>query len=244
VYRKDLRRDDGNPLLLRGYGSYGYSYALAFQLENVSLLDRGWIVARTHVRGGSEMGRAWYEQGRMLNKKNTFTDFIACAETLCRQGYTTPERTAMVGGSAGGLLIGAVLNMRPDQFGAAIAAVPFVDVINTMLDETIPLTVPEYEQWGNPHQKEYYDYMRSYSPYDNVTPQAYPPLMVITGVNDSAVQYWEPAKWVAKLRANRTDKNPLLLHINFGAGHAGASGRYDELREAAFEYAFLLDTIK
>lgn len=243
VYRRDRRGEGPQPLLLEGYGSYGVSNEPSFDANLVSLLDRGVIYAIAHVRGGGEMGRQWYEDGKLLHKKNTFTDFIACAEHLIAAGYTRPDRLAILGGSAGGLLIGAVLNMRPDLFRCAIAHVPFVDVVNTMLDETIPLTVIEYEEWGNPHEPQYFDYMLSYSPYDNVRPQSYPHMLVTAGLNDPRVQYWEPAKWVARLRAARTGDSLLLLKTNMDAGHAGASGRYDRLREIAFEYAFVLDRL-
>lgn len=240
VYRTDLRREGGNPTLLYGYGAYGIPSEPAFQAQRISLLDRGFVFAIAHVRGGSELGRRWYEAGKLLNKKNTFTDFIACAEELIRRGYTRPEKLAIMGGSAGGLLVGAVLNMRPDLFRAAIAKVPFVDVINTMNDPSLPLTVIEYEQWGNPAEREFYEYMRSYSPYDNVAPRAYPHILATAGLNDPRVSYWEPAKWVAKLRALKTDNNVVLLKTNLDAGHSGKTGRYEALRETALDYAFLL----
>jgi oligopeptidase B len=241
VYKRGLRRDGGNPLLLYGYGAYGHSIDAAFSSNRLSLLDRGFVFAIAHVRGGKEMGRAWYEQGKLLRKKNTFGDFIACAEHLIASGYTNTRRLAVYGGSAGGLLVGAVINERPDLFAAAIASVPFVDVLNTMLDPTIPLTVIEYGEWGNPNDKHYYDYIKSYAPYENVAPQEYPHLLVTSGLNDSRVQYWEPAKWVARLRARRTGDNRLLLKTKMSAGHGGPSGRYEQLRETAFQYAFLLD---
>jgi oligopeptidase B len=241
VYREGLKKEGGNPLLLDGYGSYGYSMDASFDANRISLLDRGFVYAIGHVRGGQELGRSWYEDGRQLKKKNTFTDFIACAEHLIREGYTEPDRLFIKGASAGGLLIGSVINMRPDLFKAAIAAVPFVDVVTTMLDETIPLTTSEYDEWGNPNKKEFYDYMLSYSPYDNVEARAYPNLLVLTSFQDSQVQYWEPAKWVAKLRAVKTDSNLLLLKTEMAGGHGGASGRYKKYRETAFQYAFLLD---
>jgi oligopeptidase B len=243
VYRRGLAQDSSNCLLLNGYGSYGSSSDPHFSSYRLSLLDRGCIYALAHVRGGGEMGRWWYDQGKLLHKKNTFTDFIACAEHLVEEGYTAPGRIAISGGSAGGLLIGAVVNMRPDLWGAAVADVPFVDVINTMADPSIPLTVIEYEEWGNPADPEYYRYMLSYSPYDNVKPQAYPNLLVTAGLNDPRVQYWEPAKWTAKLRALKTDQNLLILKTNMDAGHGGSSGRYDYLEEIAFEYAFILDRL-
>ena len=201
------------------------------------------IFAIAHIRGGGEMGRPWYENGKLLRKRNTFTDFIACAEHLIAQRYTNPQHLAIMGGSAGGLLMGAVTNMRPDLFKAVVAKVPFVDVVNTMLDDSIPLTVIEYEEWGNPHEKTFYDYMMTYSPYDNVRAQDYPNLLITAGLNDPRVQYWEPAKWTARLRSLKTDDHTLLLKTNMGAGHGGASGRYDKLRETAFDYAFLLDTL-
>jgi oligopeptidase B len=243
VYRKPLARDGKRPMLLYAYGSYGSSTDPAFSSNRISLLDRGVIFAIAHIRGGQEMGRAWYDQGKMLNKKNTFTDFIAAAEHLVAAGYTSREKLAIQGGSAGGLLMGAVTNMRPDLFKAVVADVPFVDVINTMLDASIPLTAQEWMQWGNPRIREQYVYMKSYSPYDNVQRKAYPHLLVTAGLNDPRVGYWEPAKWVAKLRAMKTDNNTLLLRTNMGAGHGGASGRYDYLKEVALRYAFILDKI-
>jgi oligopeptidase B len=205
------------------------------------LIDRGFVYAIAHVRGGEELGRRWYEDGRLLNKRNSFTDFIACAEHLVREGYTSSGGLYAMGRSAGGLLMGAVANMRPDLFRGIVAGVPFVDVVTTMLDESIPLTTFEYDEWGNPNDRAFYDYMLSYSPYDNVEPKQYPNILVTTGFHDSQVQYWEPAKWVAKLRARKTDRNRLLLKTNMDAGHGGASGRYRKYRETAFEYAFLLD---
>jgi oligopeptidase B len=243
VYRLPLERDGGRPLLLQGYGSYGYSFDPAFSSNLLSLLDRGYVAAIAHVRGGEEMGRAWYENGKLLNKRNTFTDFIAAAEHLVAEGYTSSDRLAINGGSAGGLLMGAVTNLRPDLFTAVLAEVPFVDVVNTMLDATLPLTVIEYDEWGNPNDPAYYEYMRAYSPYDNVASKDYPHLLVTAGLNDPRVAYWEPAKWTARLRARKTDRNRLLLRTNMGAGHGGASGRYDYLREVAFKYAFLLDVV-
>ncbi len=243
VYKRGLPRNGENPALLYGYGAYGASNDPGFSATRLSLLHRGFVFAIAHVRGGSELGRAWYEDGRMLKKKNTFTDFIACAEHLIREGYTRREKLAIMGGSAGGLLIGACLTMRPDLFGAAIAHVPFVDVVTTMSDPTIPLTSLEYDQWGNPDDPQAFEYMLSYSPYDNLRPAAYPPVLVTTGLNDPRVAYWEPAKFVAKLRELKTDDNPLLLYTNYDAGHAGASGRYDYLREIALDYAFLIDRL-
>jgi oligopeptidase B len=244
VYNKDLYRGDGsNPLYLEGYGAYGISSDAEFSSSRISLLDRGFVYALAQVRGGSEMGRWWYDQGELLYKKNTFTDFIACAEHLIAQKYTSKDKLAITGGSAGGLLIGAVTNMRPDLFKVVIAQVPFVDVLNTMLDPTIPLTVTEYEEWGNPHDSTYYFYMKSYSPYDNVERKAYPAMLITGGLNDPRVAYWEPTKWTSKLRALKTDSNDLFLKINMGEGHFGVSGRYAELKDVAFEFAFCLDEL-
>jgi oligopeptidase B len=243
VYRKGIKKDGRNPCLLYGYGSYGYSMDPTFNSNRISLLDRGFIFAIAHIRGGQEMGRAWYEDGKYLNKKNSFTDFIACGRHLIAEKYTSKGNLAIMGGSAGGLLIGAVLNMAPDLCHAAVAGVPFVDVVTTMLDETIPLTVNEFEEWGNPKDKAFYDYLLSYSPYDNVEAKDYPHILITAGLNDPRVQYWEPAKWLAKLRITKTDQNRLLMKTNMGAGHHGASGRYDYLKEIAFEYAFIIDTI-
>lgn len=239
VYRKGVKKDGNNPTLLYAYGSYGATMDPYFSSVRLSLLDRGFIYALAHIRGGQEMGRDWYEDGKLLNKKNTFTDFINCGEFLIKNNYTTTEGLFAMGGSAGGLLMGAVVNMRPDLWKGVVAAVPFVDVITTMLDESIPLTTGEYDEWGNPNEKEYYDYILSYSPYDNVVAQDYPNMLVTTGLHDSQVQYWEPAKWVAKLRVNKTDDNLLLLHTNMEAGHGGASGRFESLKETAMEYAFM-----
>lgn len=243
VYKKGMVKNGKNPLFLYGYGAYGSSSEPYFSSNRLSLLDRGFIYAIAHVRGGGEMGRYWYEDGKLLHKRNTFTDFIACAKHLIAEKYTSREKLVMAGGSAGGLLMGAVTNMRPDLFKAVIAEVPFVDVINTMMDPSIPLTVIEYEEWGNPHQKGYYDYMRTYSPYDNVAPKDYPNILITAGLNDPRVAYWEPAKWTAKLRALKTDNNLLLLKVNMGAGHGGASGRYDYLKEIAFDYAFVFKVL-
>ena len=240
VYRKDVKRDGSSPLLLTGYGSYGVPNNPTFSSNRVSLLDRGVVVAIAHVRGGGEMGKKWHDQGRMFAKRNTFTDFIAVAEHLIREKWTSADRLAIEGGSAGGLLVGAVVNMRPDLFHVAISRVPFVDVLNTMLDPTLPLTVGEFEEWGNPRIREQYEYMRSYSPYDNIAARDYPAMLVKTSFNDSQVMYWEPAKYVARLRATKTDSNPLVFKVNMAGGHGGSSGRYDKLREAAFDYAFLL----
>jgi oligopeptidase B len=241
VFRKGISMDGANPLLLYAYGSYGASMDAYFSIPRLSLLDRGFIFAIGHVRGGSEMGRKWYEDGKLLNKRNTFTDFISCGEFLVSEKYTRPEKLFAMGGSAGGLLMGAIVNMRPDLFKGVVAAVPFVDVLTTMLDESIPLTTGEYDEWGNPNDKIYYDYMRTYSPYDNVKAANYPNLLVTTGYHDSQVQYWEPAKWVARLREMKTGDNLLLFHTNMDAGHGGASGRFEPYRETAMEFAFLLD---
>ncbi len=243
VYKQGIQKDGKNPLLLTGYGSYGASYPASFSSNRLSLLDRGVVIAIAHIRGGGEMGRKWYEDGKFLNKENTFTDFIACAEHLITQKWTSSDRLAISGGSAGGLLMGAVLNMRPELFKLAIANVPFVDVVTTILDTSLPLSALEWEEWGNPNDKTYYDYMKFYSPYDNVKLQDYPHILITAGLNDSRVKYWEPAKWTAKLRELKTDNNILLLKTNMGAGHGGASGRYERLKETAFEYAFLLDRL-
>jgi oligopeptidase B len=243
VYRKDLDPRKKNPLLLYAYGSYGSSMQDSFNSNRFSLVDRGMIYAIAHIRGGGEMGKEWHEQGRMLSKKNTFTDFIDVAEYLVKENYTSKEKLAISGGSAGGLLMGAVVNMRPDLFKAVMAYVPFVDVMNTMLDPTLPLTTQEYIEWGNPNEKEAYLYMKSYDPYSNIEKKKYPAMLVRTSLNDSQVGYWEAAKWVAKLRAHKTDDNVLLLRVNMGAGHGGASGRYDKLREDAHDYAWLLATL-
>lgn len=243
VYRKGALRTGGTPTWLYAYGSYGASIDPVFNSNRLSLLDRGMVFAIAHIRGGGEMGRAWYDNGKLLHKKNTFTDFVACAEYLVAQGITTPEQLVVAGRSAGGLLMGAVLNLRPDLFKAAIAGVPFVDVISTMMDPTIPLTTGEYEEWGNPADPAYYAYMKSYSPYDNLQAVDYPHILATAGLNDPRVQYWEPAKWVAKLRTVKRDGNRLLLKTNMSAGHAGASGRFDYLQEVAFEYAFFLETL-
>lgn len=240
VYRKGTKIDGSAPLLLYGYGSYGASIPPTFSSNRLSLLDRGVIFVIAHIRGGGELGEDWRQAGRMMNKINTFTDFIACAEHLVKAKYTSSERLVIQGGSAGGLLVGAVSNMRPDLFKAVVSQVPFVDVLNTMLDASIPLTTSEYIEWGNPNEKPAFDYMKRYSPYDNVGKKNYPAMLVKVSVNDSQVPYWEGAKLVAKLREMKTDRNPILLKVNFGAGHGGASGRYDALRETAFDYAFML----
>ena len=241
VYHKDTPLDGTSPCLLYGYGSYGASMDPAFSMTRLSLLNRGFVYAIAHIRGGEEMGRQWYEDGKLLNKKNTFTDFIDCGKALVEKKYSDPKRLYAMGGSAGGLLMGAVVNMEPDMWAGIIAAVPFVDVVTTMLDESIPLTTGEFDEWGNPKDKRYYDYIKTYSPYDNVEAKNYPPMLVTTGLHDSQVQYWEPAKWVARLREMKTDKNPLLLYTNMDAGHGGASGRFRQFKETAMEYTFLLD---
>lgn len=241
VYHKDTKHAANTPLLLYGYGSYGYSIDPYFSSVRLSLLNRGFIFAIAHIRGGQEMGRAWYEDGKLLKKKNTFYDFIDCAKALCEQAYTSPKHLYAQGGSAGGLLMGAVVNMEPELWNGVIAGVPFVDVISTMLDESIPLTTGEFDEWGNPKDKEYYDYIKSYSPYDNIEAKNYPNLLVTTGYWDSQVQYWEPAKWVAKLRDLKTDNNLLLMYCDMEVGHGGASGRFKRYKEVAMEYAFLLD---
>jgi len=244
VYRKGLKKDGKNPLLLYAYGSYGSSMDPYFSSARLSLMDRGFIYAIAHIRGGEDLGRQWYEDGKLLKKKNTFTDFIDCSKFVIAEKYTSAEHLYAEGGSAGGLLMGAIVNMAPELYHGVIAQVPFVDVMSTMLDDSIPLTTGEYDEWGNPNVKKYYDYMRSYSPYDNVTAQAYPNMYVSTGLHDSQVQYWEPAKWVAKLRTLKTDKNVLFLDTNMEAGHGGASGRFEALKEVAKEFSFLLDLEK
>jgi oligopeptidase B len=240
VYKKGFKKDGSQPLLLYGYGSYGYSIESTFRSSRLSLLDRGFAFAVAHIRGGDEMGRQWYEDGKLLNKKNTFFDFIDVADFLIDKNYTSNNKIFAYGGSAGGLLMGAVINYRPELFRGVIAAVPFVDVITTMMDESIPLTTGEYDEWGNPNQKEYYDYILSYSPYDNVEKKDYPAMLVTTGLHDSQVQYWEPAKWVAKLRDMKTNDEPLLLWTNMDFGHGGASGRFEIHKETAMEDAFML----
>lgn len=241
VYRKGIKKNGTNPLLQYGYGSYGSTIDPYFSTTRLSLLDRGFIFAIAHVRGSEYLGRPWYENGKLLKKKNTFTDFIDVSKHLIAEGYTSKDHLYAMGGSAGGLLMGAVANMAPQYYNGIIAAVPFVDVVTTMLDDSIPLTTGEYDEWGNPNEKEYYDYMKSYSPYDNVVAQDYPNMLVTTGYHDSQVQYFEPAKWVAKLRELKTDDNLLLFHCNMEAGHGGASGRFEALKEVAEEYAFMLD---
>ena len=240
VYRKDSFERGKNPLYVYGYGSYGYSLPIGFNSNRLSLLDRGFVMAYAHIRGGGDLGKPWHDAGRLMQKRNTFTDFIAVVEHLLANGYGDPARVAMEGGSAGGLLMGAVANLRPDLFRAVLSHVPFVDVMNTMLDASLPLTVPEYEEWGNPNEEEAFAYMLSYSPYDNTVAKDYPAMLVKTSLYDSQVMYWEPAKYVARLRTLKTDDNSLLLHTNMTAGHGGASGRYDYLKEIAMDYAFLL----
>lgn len=244
VYRKGLKKDGTNPLLLYAYGSYGHSMDVTFSSTRLTLLDRGFIFAIAHIRGGEDLGRQWYEDGKLLKKKNTFTDFIDCSKFVIEQKYTLPEHLYAEGGSAGGLLMGAIVNLAPELYHGIIVQVPFVDVITTMLDESIPLTTGEYDEWGNPNVKKYYHYMASYSPYDNVKKQSYPNMYVSTGLHDSQVQYWEPAKWVAKLRSIKTDDSVLFLDTNMDAGHGGASGRFEAIKELAKEYSFLLDLEK
>jgi oligopeptidase B len=243
VYRKDFKRDGKAPVHLYGYGSYGFPLPITFSSNRLSLLDRGFAIVLAHIRGGGEMGKPWHDDGRMLKKRNTFTDFIAAAEHLIGESWTSPEGLVIEGGSAGGLLMGAVVNLRPDLWRAVVSKVPFVDVINSMLDETLPLTVGEFEEWGNPKKKDEYEYMKTYCPYTNLEKKAYPSMLVKTSFHDSQVMYWEPAKYVAKLRTLKTDKNPLLLKTNMAAGHGGASGRYDALHEAAFDYAYVLSSV-
>ena len=241
VYRKDMKKEDGsNPLYVYGYGSYGFPLPVTFSSNRLSLLDRGFVMAFAHIRGGGDLGKPWHDAGRMMNKLNTFTDFIDCTEYLVANKYGARDKIVIEGGSAGGLLMGAVTNLRPDLFKVVVAHVPFVDVMNTMLDASLPLTVPEYEEWGNPNEKAAYDYMLKYSPYDNLKKGLYPAMLVKTSFNDSQVMYWEPAKYVAKLRTLKTDNNVLLLKTNMAAGHGGSSGRYDYLKEIAFDYAFML----
>lgn len=243
VYKKNLVKDGSRPLYLTGYGAYGASTPATFSFSLLSLLNRGVIFARAHIRGGGDLGQTWHDQGKMMLKRNTFTDFINCSEHLIAEKYTSKDRLVIQGGSAGGLLIGAVVNMRPELFKAAIAEVPFVDVINTMLDESLPLTVGEFLEWGNPKVKNEYDYMKSYCPYTNIAAKAYPNILVKTSINDSQVMYWEPAKYVAKLRATKTDDNLLMLKTNLAGGHGGSSGRYDRFREVAFNYVFILTQV-
>jgi len=241
VYHKDTKKNGKAPLLQYAYGSYGNTIDPSFSSIRLSLLDRGFIYAIAHVRGGEYLGRQWYEDGKLLKKKNTFTDFIDVSKHLIATDYTSEDHLYASGGSAGGLLMGAVINMAPELYHGVIASVPFVDVVTTMLDDSIPLTTGEYDEWGNPNKKEYYDYMKSYSPYDNAFAKAYPNLFVTTGYHDSQVQYWEPAKWVAKLREHHTGKNQILFYCDMESGHGGASGRFESLKEVAKDYAFLLD---
>jgi len=240
VYHKDTPKSENTPLLLYGYGSYGHTVDASFSSTRLSLLDRGYIFAIAHIRGGEYLGREWYEDGKMLHKKNTFFDFIDAAKYLISENYTSPKHLYAMGGSAGGLLVGAVMNYNPELFNGIVAQVPFVDVVSTMLDDTIPLTTGEYDEWGNPNEREYYDYMKSYSPYDNVEAKNYPNILITTGFHDSQVQYWEPAKWTAKLRELKTDDNILIFKTDMSSGHGGASGRFESLKEIALEYAFLL----
>jgi oligopeptidase B len=244
VYKKGLVQNGSAPMLLYGYGSYGISMDPTFSSDRLSLLDRGFIYAIAHIRGGADLGKPWHEDGRILKKKNTFTDFIACAEHLIAEKYTSSDRLAIMGGSAGGLLMGAVTNMRPDLFAVVVAKVPFVDALNTMLDASLPLTVGEYEEWGNPNEKQYYDYIKSYAPYENVGAKEYPTILITAGLNDPRVSYWEPAKWAAKLRAMKKDNRMLLLKTNMGSGHFGSSGRYEYIKETAFDYAFILSALR
>jgi oligopeptidase B len=243
VYKNGLKKDGSNPALIYSYGSYGYSTDVHFSASMYSLIDRGFVYAIAQIRGGSDLGEQWYEDGKLLNKKNTFTDFIACSEKLINDGYTSSDKLAAMGGSAGGLLMGAVSNMRPDLYQTIVAQVPFVDVINTMLDDTLPLTTGEYEEWGNPNEEEYYNYILSYSPYDNISAQDYPNILVTGGINDSQVLFHEPAKYTAKLRALKTDNNILILKMNMESGHGGATGRYEGIRETAFDFAFILNRV-
>ena len=243
VYKKELKKDGSNPALIYSYGSYGISSDVYFSTAYYSLIDRGFVFAIAQIRGGSDMGEQWYEDGKLLKKKNTFTDFIACSEKLIADKYTSADKLAAMGGSAGGLLMGAVANMRPDMYQTIVAQVPFVDVITTMFDETLPLTTGEYEEWGNPNEEEYYNYIKSYSPYDNVKEQDYPNFLITGGVNDSQVLFHEPSKWAAKLRKFKTDDNIVLLHMNMESGHGGATGRYSRIKDVAFEFAFILDRV-
>lgn len=243
VYKKGLVQNGKAPMLLYGYGSYGISMDPTFSSDRLSLLDRGVIYAIAHIRGGADLGKPWHEDGRILMKKNSFTDFIACAKHVVAEKYTSSDRLAIMGGSAGGLLMGAVTNMRPDLFAVVVAKVPFVDALNTMLDASLPLTVGEYEEWGNPNEKQYYDYIKSYAPYENVAAKEYPTMLITAGLNDPRVSYWEPAKWTAKLRAMKKDNHMLLLKTNMGSGHFGSSGRYEYIKETAFDYAFILNAL-
>jgi oligopeptidase B len=241
VYKKGFKKDGSAPTLLYAYGSYGYSIDATFSSTRLSLLDRGFVFAIAHIRGGQEMGRQWYEDGKLLKKINTFTDFIDCGKFLVEKQYAAKDKLFAMGGSAGGLLMGAITNMAPDMWRGIISAVPFVDVVTTMLDESIPLTTFEFDEWGNPKDKTYYDYMKSYSPYDNIEKKNYPNILVTTGYWDSQVQYWEPAKYMAKMRELKTDNNMLIMWCNMDAGHGGKSGRFEYLKEIALDYAFMLD---
>ena len=241
VYHKDTELNKNTPLLQYAYGSYGYTISDGFSSTRLSLLDRGFVYAVAHIRGGQYLGREWYNDGKMMNKKNSFFDFIDCSKYLIDNNYTSAKHLYAMGGSAGGLLVGAVSNLNPELYNGIIAAVPFVDVISTMLDESIPLTTGEFDEWGNPKDKAYYDYMKSYSPYDNVAAKKYPNVLITTGYWDSQVKYWEPEKWIAKLRDFKTDDNLLLMDCNMDVGHGGASGRFERFKEVALEYAFLLD---
>ena len=243
VYKKELKKDGSNPALIYSYGSYGMSSDVYFSTAYYSLIDRGFVFAIAQIRGGSDLGEQWYEDGKLLKKKNTFTDFIACSEKLIEDKYTSADKLAAMGGSAGGLLMGAVANMRPDLYQTIVAQVPFVDVITTMFDETLPLTTGEYEEWGNPNEEEYYNYIKSYSPYDNVKAQNYPNFLITGGINDSQVLFHEPSKWTAKLRTFKTDDNIVLLHMNMESGHGGATGRYSRIKDVAFEFAFILNRV-
>ena len=243
VYKKGLKRDGSAPALIYSYGSYGVSSDVYFSASYYSLIDRGFVVAIAQIRGGSDLGEQWYEEGKLLKKKNTFTDFVACSQLLIDEKYTSASKLAAMGGSAGGLLMGAVANMRPDLYQTIVAQVPFVDVVSTMLDESLPLTTGEYEEWGNPAEEEYYRYMLSYSPYDNIKAQNYPNMLVTGGLNDSQVLFHEPAKYVAKLRSLKTDNNILLLRMDMTSGHGGATGRYDGIKDTAFEFAFILNRV-
>jgi oligopeptidase B len=243
VYKKAMVKNGKAPMLLYGYGAYGISIDPTFASDRLSLLDRGFVYAIAHIRGGGDLGKPWHEDGRILKKRNTFADFVACAEYLIAEKYSAPDRIAIMGGSAGGLLMGAVTNMRPDLFAVVVAMVPFVDSLNTMLDASLPLTVGEYEEWGNPNEEKYYEYMKSYAPYEHIEAKRYPSILITAGLNDPRVSYWEPAKWAAKLRAMKSDKNLLLLKTNLGSGHFGASGRYEHLKETAFNYAFILTAL-
>ena len=243
VYKNELKRNGSNPALIYSYGSYGMSSDVYFNASVYSLIDRGFVYAIAQIRGGSDLGEQWYEDGKLLNKKNSFADFIACSETLIKEGYTSPNKLAAMGGSAGGLLMGAVVNIRPDLYQIIVAQVPFVDVINTMLDDTLPLTTGEYEEWGNPNVEEYYNYILSYSPYDNIAAQEYPNMLVTGGINDSQVLFHEPAKYVAKLRSLKTDDNILIMKMNMDSGHGGATGRYEGIKDTAFEFSFILNRV-